>query len=127
MTVTKLAVVSSIKTICLPAYHSAVVPVKAEDVIGSVFVEVEKSDDDCLSIDNSLVAVDQDDNATILVSNHGKSTYQLKSGAELAMASEVEPEIVDEQRELPLVSDGEVDATHCDLPSHEKCFNGREF
>jgi len=89
-----------IKSIRLPAsYHSAVIPVQVEDVKGSVLTE---SLDDCLQIDASFVTVNQDGLAALMVSNHGKSTYQLRSGVELASASEVEPEVDNEQSALPV-------------------------
>ena len=99
--VTLTAVVSLIRTMRLPAYHSAVVPVKVKDIRGSsVLVEADKSLDDCLQVDDSLVMVDQDGFSTIMVSNNSKSTYQLKSGMELAGGSEVEPEVTDGKDEL---------------------------
>ena len=75
--VTQSAVMSLIRTIRLLAYHSAVVPVKVKDIRGSsVLVEADKSLDDCLQVDDSLVMVDQDGFSTIMVSNNSKSTYQ---------------------------------------------------
>ena len=99
--VTQTAVVSLIRTIRLPAYYSAVVPVKVKDIRGSsVLVEADKSLDDRLQVDDSLVMVDQDGFSTIMVSNNSKSTYQLKSGMELAGASEVEPEVTNGKDEM---------------------------
>ena len=88
--VTHPAVVSLVKAIRLPAYHSADVPVKVTDVRGSALIEAGDSLDDCLQIEASLVTVDQEDVSALIISNHGKSICQLSSGVELASASDVE-------------------------------------
>jgi len=68
------AMVSLVKAIRLPAYHSAVVPVQVTDVRGSALVEAGDSLDDCLQIEALLVTVNQEGVSALIISNHGKST-----------------------------------------------------
>ena len=85
------AVVSLVTAIRLPAYHSAIVPVKVRDVRESALVEVGNSLDDCLQIKASLVTVNQEGVSALIISNHGKSTCQLSIDMELASDSARDP------------------------------------
>ncbi|XP_065908993.1 uncharacterized protein [Dysidea avara] len=97
---TQPARVKLITAVRLPAYYSAAVPVEVEAVRGHVLIESEYLPDDCLSIDDSLVNVNQEGRTTVIVSNNSKTPYQLKSSIKLACASEVEVESTIEKSQL---------------------------
>ena len=62
-------------------------------------IEPECSIDDCLQVDESLVRVSEDGLTTLLIINNGKSSYQLRSGIELAQAYEVDLELTEHTSE----------------------------
>ena len=66
----------------LSAYRLAVVPVKAKCLRRTVLIEEGDSLDDCLQIDVLLVTADQDGSSALMVSNHVKSAYHLRSGGD---------------------------------------------
>ena len=86
----------------LSAYHSAIIPVQVKELRGSVLIEPECSIDDCLQVDESLVRVSEDGLTTLLIINNGKSSYQLRSGIELAQAYEVDLELTEHTSEEQL-------------------------
>jgi len=73
-----------IKTVCLPANFTAVVPIQVPNVKGSVMLEPLDSLDSSLQIAESLTEV-RENGSSAMVS--GKFTYQLQKGVELLLVS----------------------------------------
>jgi len=92
--------VSLIKTVRLPANFTAVVPVQAPNVNGSVMLEPLDSLDSSLQIAESLIEVRENGSSAMVITNTGKSTYQLQKGMELGQA--VVYELVDKKEGLPV-------------------------
>jgi len=84
------ASVKLISVIRLPAHHSAAIPVKVEELGGSVLIETGLQLDDGLHIEDSVVEVDKDGQTTVLIFNQGNSPCHLDSGIEIAQASELD-------------------------------------
>ena len=91
-----VAVVKLLSAVCLPACHSAVVPVQVNGVTGSILIEQCEILSDCLCIDQSLVEAKEDGVTSLWITNNGKTTYQLQTGVELAEACEVDLELDNE-------------------------------
>lgn len=112
-----------VSTVRLPACHSATVPVQVEEIRGPVLIEASGLVDDCLQVDESLVEVNENGSATLLITNNGKSLCHLKSGIELAHASEVDLELSIPNQKCKLAarvdstSTKEVATTQIQLPS----------
>ena len=90
-----VAVVKLLSTVCLPACHSAVVPVQVNGIQGSVLIE--QSEPSGIQIERSLVETKKDGITTLCITNHGKTTCQLQTGTQIAEACEVEFELSDEE------------------------------
>ena len=72
----------------LYVYHAAAVPVKISGIRGSTLIESDSLMDGCLQVDQSIVEVNKDGLATLLIINNGKLPCQLQNGVELAQACE---------------------------------------
>ena len=88
------AQVRLISAVRLPANHAAAVPVKINEIRGSALIESDSLMDDCLQVDQSIVEVNKDGLATLLITNNGKLPCQLQSGVELAQVCEVDVEML---------------------------------
>ena len=84
------AQVRLISAVRLPANHAAAVPVKINEIRGSALIESDSLMDGCLQVDQSIVEVNRDGLATLLIINNGKLPCQLQSDVELAQAHEVD-------------------------------------
>ena len=88
------AQVRLISAVRLPANHAAAVPVKINEIRGSALIESDSLMDGCLQVDQSIVEVNKDGLATLLITNNGKLPCQLQSGVKLAQACEVDVEML---------------------------------
>ena len=88
------AQVRLISAVRLPANHAAAVPVKINEIRGSALIESDSLMDGRLQVDQSIVEVNKDGLATLLITNNGKLPCQLQSGVELARACEVDVEML---------------------------------
>ena len=71
----------------LPTYHSAAITVKEEELEGSVLTEAQRLLDDSLHIDDSMVKVNLDGQAAVLISNRSNTPCLFECGREIARAS----------------------------------------
>ena len=59
---------------------------KINEIRGSALIESDSLMDDYLQVDQSIIEVNKDGLATLLITNNGKLPCQLQSGVELAQA-----------------------------------------
>ena len=59
-----------ISTVHLPTDHAAAVPVKINEIRGSALIELDSLMDGCLQVDQSIVDVNKDGLATLLIINN---------------------------------------------------------
>ena len=73
-----LSQVTLIKAVCLPANHSATLPVQITHVNGTVLLEPSKSLDQSLQVEESLFEVKEDGSTAVIIVNNSNSSYQLR-------------------------------------------------
>ena len=78
-----------IQSVRLPPHHTAVVPVEIVDHRGTILLEPSANLVDVLHIEDSLLEVDRDGAAMVVVSNTSKISHLLKTGEELGIIQEV--------------------------------------
>ena len=64
------AQVRFISTVHLPTNHVTAVPVKINEIRGSALIELDSLMDGCLQVDQSIVDVNKDGLATLLIINN---------------------------------------------------------
>ena len=72
-----------IQSVHLPPHHTAVVPVEIVGHRGTILLEPSANLVDVLHIEDSLLEVDRDGAAMVVVSNTSKTSHLLKKGCEL--------------------------------------------
>jgi len=86
----------------LLANFTAVLPVQVPNVRGSVMLEPLDSLDSSLQIAESFIEVGENGSSATVVTNTGKSTYQLQKGMRLGQAVVCELAIVNKKEGLPV-------------------------
>ena len=94
------AQVRLISAVRLPANHAAAVPVKINEIRGSALIESDSLMHGYLQVDQSIVEVNKDGLAALLITNNGKLLCQLQSGVELAQACEVDVEMLGDTNQM---------------------------
>ena len=73
---------------------------KINEIRDSALIELDSLMDGCLQVDQSIVEVNKDGLATLLITNNGKMPCQLQSGVELAQACEVDVEMLGDTNQM---------------------------